>query len=436
MARVTSTGNYLVNTTMPDLPGVGTIFIRFKPNGWSSGGVTPRTLFGYSVDSANSFLWYLASGGDGNIYLGWVNAGSATRIVIADTGIFTNGVWANHVYDWDDTADLQHLYVDNILKGTQAAAFTVPTGLTHLTIGTNSPKSDTVIDTHSGAAHVAEFARWDHVLDSTERATLESTGNPTCLPTGLVRHYKILGNDSPEPDEIGTEDLTLVGAPAQSTHPTVGSCAGLTIDPDSIAETATIPSPVVDMVLGIDPLAIAETTTIPSPMVTSDPFALAPTAIALDVTVPSPVVTIATAKGIKVTVSHRLADGSGGVGSVGFRECDIGDVVELRALFEAGGLIDPPLVRAKVRDASGVVATYVYGVDAEIERSVEGDYSLFRPITRSSWFWYRWEAEDDGVDARSGAEESRFLVRRSSLVSSASGSNGEGGSGDFDGGSP
>lgn len=215
MARSVSSGNYLTKSTSADVGGVGSVFIRIKPS-WSSGDSSAHYVWDYeNVTFELSFQKYL----DNNIYAGYnIISGADARIVLSDAGLFSSGTWGNWLLDWDDTADLTHIYLNNVLKGTSSSTFTVSTGATTVRVG-RGLAADRPLD-----ADVAEFARWDHVLDSTERATLESTGNPACLSTGLLHHYKILGDDSPEPDEVGAEDLTLVGSPAQATHPTVGSC--------------------------------------------------------------------------------------------------------------------------------------------------------------------------------------------------------------------
>lgn len=297
MARNFTSTNYINRTNPTPPPGTGSLFLRFKPS-WNSGDGVQHGLFSYSdIFDIQRFT-------DNNIYAGWSNGGDA-RIVVSDSGVFTSGVWGNHLLTWSDSANTTSYYVDNVLKGSSTTAFTVPVTTSLLQIGALA----TGPNGNSATGHIAEWALYDHELDSSERTVLQDTGNPACV-TGLVRYYKIVGDVNPETDEIGSEDLALVGTPAQVTHPTVNSCAGATVNPDTIAETATIPTPGVDLQPhAVNPLAIAATATIPSPVLTSDPFAIAPTAIAADAAVPSPGLGFVTAKGLTVTLTISLATG-------------------------------------------------------------------------------------------------------------------------------
>lgn len=247
MARNFTTGNYLKRASPGDLGGTGTVFFRFKPN-WNSAdfmGVSSGHV-PFSYGKGNENLTYLHFS-DHNLYIGWTTSGGGEqRIIIPDTGLFVSGVWANHLFDWDDSTDLQHLYINNTLQGTSTAAFTALTAFDVFTVGAISPwpLASVVEGDLSADGHGAVFARWDRVLTTEERALVQSTGNPECVPTNLARYYKILGSASPEPDELTANSLTVIGTPTQSTHPTVGSCSD-DVTPDRIESTLTFFAPTV-----------------------------------------------------------------------------------------------------------------------------------------------------------------------------------------------
>lgn len=324
MARSFSTGNYLTRATPANYPNAGSIFYRFKPS-WTSGDGASHAIFRLYNASPLQLLDFQKFS-DNRMYCGWYNAPQDFRINIADPGLFTSGAWANWIIDWN-AGDVTHLYKNNNLEATQsfAGAASVPTGMDSLFIG-----SDESGDSADGDG--AEWALYDHVLDSTERALLQTTGNPTCV-TGLLVHYKILGNDSPEPDEIGTEDLTLVGTPAQSTHPTVDSCAGeqtitlpllaaagLFHEPTVTPGTATVTLPLLAAAGSFfDPTITPGAVTVTLPLLAADGQFFEPS-IAFDqtVTLPllpaagqffSPTIGVPIAKGLTVTIGDRLASG-------------------------------------------------------------------------------------------------------------------------------
>lgn len=75
----------------------------------------------------------------------------------------------------------------------------------------------------------------------------------------------------------------------------------------------------------------------------------------------------------------------------------------------AGTPFDPAALRLLVRDPSGTLTTYTYGIDAEIVREAAGRYrcDLVLPIA-GMWF-YRWESDAPNP----GADEGRLAVQRS-----------------------
>ena len=81
------------------------------------------------------------------------------------------------------------------------------------------------------------------------------------------------------------------------------------INPLSIAETAAIPTPGIDIGLELNPLSISETASIPAPAIASDALTLAPASISATATIPSPSIGTGTSRGLKITISDRLAEG-------------------------------------------------------------------------------------------------------------------------------
>ena len=296
---------YSVDPT-PALPPDGAIFIKFKPNGWASG------------DGVDHIIWAIAgtTGGvlqvqrysDNMLYVGFhlVYGGGAgdNRINVSDAGLFIDGEWCDLLFQWGVSDNTSVMYVN----GTEVGSHSIGTSVDFLS--NTSLQVGGILNSTSARGDVAEWAVFDHKLDTTERAALfDQQKPPECL-TGLLHYVKILGDASPEPAEVGAP-LVLGYFPVQSTHPALSSCLdSQTIDPLSISLTVTLPAPAVQFPPStLTPDSIALSVTLPAPTITSAPLSLTPSAIALTVTLPPPALNFRTAKGLRLTISDRLAEG-------------------------------------------------------------------------------------------------------------------------------
>lgn len=259
MARTLSgAGNYL-SRGATSAPSAGSILLRIKP-AWNSGDSTSHPFFMYFTTSTVIPAIDVQKNADNNIYAGFINTAQDARVVVSDAGLFSSGSWVTIILDWDDAANLHHLYVNNVLKGTSTVAFAM-TGFDEFRVGTDPAAS------LSANADVAELARVDHVLTADERALYQDGWRPNIL-SGVLAYVPILGTDSPEPDIVGTFDLTVNGSCPQATHPTlkdpvtpplIASTAqvfeptilspGVPIEPEFIASTAQVFAPAIDTII-------------------------------------------------------------------------------------------------------------------------------------------------------------------------------------------
>ncbi len=309
IARTFTSTNYLKLDSPPDAGQVGSLFIKCKP-AWNSGDNADHMMWAYQTSTGDKifvFEKYL----DNTIYAGfWTGSPvNEARVIIPDTGMFTAGTWGNWLITWDTSATpVTNLYHDTTLVGSSNVFFVMPS-FTGGALGIGNQATTIGAGTSPFNGDLAERARWNRVLNSGERANLAAGLGPGCIPSGLVHWVRILGDTSPEHAEVGN-DLVLVGTPAQSTHPPIDNCDGLSIDPTSITATVTVPTPSVDFPpLTVTPLSIAAIATIPSPVLTSAAFAMTPSAISELVTVPSPGVNFISPKGVRITAGVRLAQG-------------------------------------------------------------------------------------------------------------------------------
>ena len=205
--------DYLGSTggTRPWWSANGTIFALMNTF-WASGDSAGHMVI-YIKNTAGTNNFTYVKHTDNNLYVGWTTGGVDARIVSSDAGLFTAFTALHtHIVDWDDTANLQHLYLDNVLVGTSTAAFTVPVG-----------NADSYVLGSTGSATpwggaIAELARWNRVLTAAERAVLEATRCPLFVPDGLVAYLPIIGRYSPEIELIGGENLTVNGSPPAAGH--------------------------------------------------------------------------------------------------------------------------------------------------------------------------------------------------------------------------
>ena len=82
-----------------------------------------------------------------------------------------------------------------------------------------------------------------------------------------------------------------------------------TVDPASISETVTLGSPALDIGIEIEPSSISELVTLGAPIVQMADLTLAPSSISETASIPNPALNIGAARGLRITISDRLAEG-------------------------------------------------------------------------------------------------------------------------------
>jgi len=93
---------------------------------------------------------------------------------------------------------------------------------------------------------------------------------------------------------------------------------------------------------------------------------------------------------------------------------DIGDQAILTAVFTiaaTGAAIDPDAVYVQIKTPSGVITSYQYGVDIEVENPSVGTYTIDVEVTEHGIWYYRWYSTGTGMAAGEGrfdAKSSEF----------------------------
>ncbi len=89
----------------------------------------------------------------------------------------------------------------------------------------------------------------------------------------------------------------------------------------------------------------------------------------------------------------------------------VGDAVRVKTVSgfadSTPTAFDPDVVRGKVKDPSGNVVTYVYGVDVELAKDGTGLYHFDVDVDEAGTWYYRLEGESS-AGAHQGADEGTF----------------------------
>jgi hypothetical protein len=146
----------------------------------------------------------------------------------------TTGAWIHHVQTYDLTLNEsgagQRKCIAWYMNGAATTLISASAGYT----GTGDTFGDKILylmsfDAASGftQAGVAEVAIWSGILSGATIADMYNGGgggngkSAAFYPTNLRYYWKILGTDSPEPENSAGIALTLIGAPTSLTHPAI-----------------------------------------------------------------------------------------------------------------------------------------------------------------------------------------------------------------------
>ena len=170
------------------------------------------------------FLWRSWDGTNAHL-VAQANASSSPGAATT-TAADSTGVW-HHACAVFASSTSRSIYLDGTNKITNTTSITPSSGsITGTRIG------DSDADCFDG--DLAEVAIWNAALSDAEVASLFVSNGVGVYPTdvkvaNLVAYWPVLGSSSPEPDDVGSNDLTLFNSPASSTHLTmqnIGSGGG------------------------------------------------------------------------------------------------------------------------------------------------------------------------------------------------------------------
>jgi hypothetical protein len=190
----------------------GTILTWLKPN-FNTG------------DSVDRFLWEVYDGGtggglgcehysDNNWYIGWATGAGDNRLVVAAATLaMTSGNLYNLIYRWNDTTDAHAVFLNGVSKGTGSALNTVSIS-TNMIFGADSSGSAGFCNATFGTC-----AMWSVDLTDLQVAAIANGADPTMIrPDALLGAWLVMGAQSPEPDMLGVNAMTLTASPAAAQH--------------------------------------------------------------------------------------------------------------------------------------------------------------------------------------------------------------------------
>jgi hypothetical protein len=261
MAR-TCTGSNFLKLEASQSPGDrGSICFRFKPN-WTSGDNAQHCMWAYESVAGRSLGFFKTTD---NLYLvGWYtgtgayNPAEERRIISPDrpsigggdptTAIFIADEEALWVYTWDVTLSEQTLWKDGVKingRGFAPAGYATEYAppfpsyvMDSLAVGNN------LAGTLPADGPISEFGRFDYILSPDRMQDIVWEGIAGMSP-GPAHWVPILGDDSPEPAEVGP-DLIVVGTPAQAAHPTFSAPPPLTFDKPAAGTPIDYADPLTD----------------------------------------------------------------------------------------------------------------------------------------------------------------------------------------------
>lgn len=166
-----------------------------------------------SSDTANAFANGLdVSGTISNEIAAYTTATAGSNQALSSAALPASA-W-HHAATVFASSSSRAAYLDGVNKGTASGNFT-PSGINQTIISGRS--GDFLFGITGQAAHAAA---WSRALSDTEVAYLGSGGNPRAIKS-VVSYWKIASGASPVPDEIGTNNLTVTGASAGTSDPSL-----------------------------------------------------------------------------------------------------------------------------------------------------------------------------------------------------------------------
>ena len=207
MARVFISGlsQVVQNNAFSALGNQGSVAFWFNPN-WSSGNGVTAVPFACSNNAGTAFA-QIQHFSDNNMYCG---PNSSSRLVFSDTGLFSSGVWANHILTWDVSATSITYNLNGVQKGSTGSG---PSSVgSNVVVAFGNWPSDVSAQTANGT--LADCAIWNVVLTATEMLAISKGARPRSIrPKNLILWWPLAGLAT-EPDMSGNSvNATTVTAP-------------------------------------------------------------------------------------------------------------------------------------------------------------------------------------------------------------------------------
>ena len=198
-----------------------TLACWYKPVSATATGVL---LTQSTVDTTQNYFYLYHFSGNAVV----AQAADATDAFFAVSSAGTsNGVWT-HGCAVFAASNSRSAYINGGSKQTGTDALGTPSAPNRTLLGARYVAPSTKDLFFDG--DIAEAAIWNIALSDSEVASLYVSPGVGIYPSdvrpdALVAYWRLLGDDSPEPDDVGSNDLTVTGA-TQGTHLTMQHLTG------------------------------------------------------------------------------------------------------------------------------------------------------------------------------------------------------------------
>jgi hypothetical protein len=196
-----SLGQYLEATSgIPTLPNDGSLGVWALPTWVDTNHY--RLVFEIAKSVSPYIVFHIMRGSDNKIYAGWFNAGTETRVVL--TSPFVSEEWILLWLVWSVSGNYTKLYKNaGTLLGSAGIDLWDTSGAAAFRVGNDLANTDDPF------FRVADFCFYNSILTTTEMGEYYYHG---IYPSSLTNRYKLIGNLSPEIDDVGSgPDLTVNG---------------------------------------------------------------------------------------------------------------------------------------------------------------------------------------------------------------------------------
>lgn len=197
-----------ISSGIPTLPNVGSVTLWVNPQHTMTDSALHIYLMMGKYPGGEAWTFVISKGPDNKVYAGWY-PNAEKRVVLADAGNYLkSNMWNFIALTWTTVGNATTLYVGGLPMGASQCTNWDTSTAEKFLIG------DLGDGTGLANAWIADVCFYNAVLTGAQVIDISQVNS---YPASLTNRYKLIGNDDPEWDDVGTyPDLPLVGVNAQT----------------------------------------------------------------------------------------------------------------------------------------------------------------------------------------------------------------------------